>query len=128
MNHTPRIAPDNSFNLFGPSLPTPPSMRPTVSAPAFVLLSAALSACASGARTATTHTTTPEPLVCAQLSPTLTCSYVGIGRFTIVHIGRFTVGFDAPVARSADAAGASLIRDVTKDLTRIMALLSGPLP
>jgi hypothetical protein len=30
------------------------------------------------------------------------------------------------VTRSADAAGVSLVRDVTKDLTRIAALLSGP--
>jgi len=93
---------------------------------AFVLLAVALSACASGAPTATTHGTSPEPLVCAQLSPTLTCSYVGIGRFTVVHIGRFTVGFDPRVARSANATGVSLISDVTKDLQRIAALLPGP--
>jgi uncharacterized protein YjaZ len=65
-------------------------------------------------------------LVCAQLSPTLTCSYVGIGRFKVVHIGRFTVGFDAQVTRSANAIGVSLVGDVTKDLTRIAALLPGP--
>jgi hypothetical protein len=65
-------------------------------------------------------------MVCAQLSPTLTCSYVGIGRFRVVHIGRFTVGLDPAVTRSADASGVSLVRDVTMDLTRIAALLSGP--
>ena len=96
-----------------------------------VLLAVALSGCASGAPTATPHGTTPhgttpEALVCVQLSPTLTCSYVGIGRFTVVHIGRFTVGLDPSVKRSADASGVSLVRDVTTDLTRIAALLPGP--
>jgi hypothetical protein len=98
---------------------------------AYALLAVALSGCASGAPTATAHGTTPhgttpEPLVCVQLSPTLTCSYVGTGRFTVVHIGRFTVGFDPSVTRSADASGVSLVRDVTTDLTRIAALLPGP--
>jgi hypothetical protein len=93
---------------------------------AYLFLVALLSTCASSTPTATAHSATPEPLVCAQLSPTLTCSYVGIGRFTVVHIGRFTVGFDPSVTRSADATGVSLVSDVTKDLTRIGALLSGP--
>ena len=92
----------------------------------YVLLAVALSGCASGAPTATAHGTTPQPLVCAQLSPTLTCSYVGIGRFTVADIGRFKVGFDPRVTRSADATGVSLIGDVTKALTRIAALLPGP--
>jgi uncharacterized protein YjaZ len=41
-------------------------------------------------------------------------------------MGRFTVGFDPRATRSADATGASLVSDVTKDLTRIAALLPGP--
>jgi Predicted Zn-dependent protease (DUF2268) len=93
---------------------------------AYVLLVALLSACASSTPTATAHRATPEPLVCARLSPALTCSYVGIGRFTVVDIGRFTVGFDPLVTRSADATSVSLVSDVTKDLTRIAALLPGP--
>jgi len=93
---------------------------------AYVLLAVALSACATRAPKATAHVTTPEPTVCAQLSPTLTCDYVGIGRFTVVDVGRFTVGFDRSATRSADAIGVSLTGDVTKDLTRIAALLRGP--
>jgi Predicted Zn-dependent protease (DUF2268) len=91
-----------------------------------VLLAAALSGCASSSPAATEHAATPEPLVCTQISPALTCTYVGIGRFTVVHIGRFTVGLDPSVTRSANAAGVSLVRDVTRDLTRIAALLPGP--
>jgi hypothetical protein len=93
---------------------------------AYVLLAVALSACAPSAPKATAHVTTPEPTVCAQLSPTLTCTYVGIGRFTVVEVGRFTVGFDPSATRSADAIGVSLRGDVTKDLIRVAALLPGP--
>lgn len=93
---------------------------------AAVLLALLLSACATRAPTVTAHVTTPEPTVCAQISPTLTCSYVGIGRFTVIHLGRFTVGFDPSATRSADAIGVSLTGDVTRDLTRIAALLPGP--
>jgi uncharacterized protein YjaZ len=41
-------------------------------------------------------------------------------------MGRFTVGFDPSLTRSADASGVSLVSDVTKDLARIAALLPGP--
>jgi Predicted Zn-dependent protease (DUF2268) len=92
---------------------------------AAVLLALVLSACATRAPTVTAHVTTPEPTVCGQISPTLTCSYVGIGRFTVIHLGRFTVGFDPSATRSADAIGVSLTSDVTRDLTRIAALLPG---
>jgi hypothetical protein len=92
----------------------------------YLLLAAVLSGCGSSTPRATAHVTTPEPLVCAQVSPTLTCSYVSIGKFTVVDIGRFTVGFDPLLTRSADAIGVSLVSDVAKDLARIGALLPGP--